>query len=136
MPLPIYGKGKNSREWIFVKDHCEALFKIFQKGVNGEFYNIGSNKNLNNLEVCKKLLDVTRNLIKHNKKVKINFVKDRPGHDIRYALNSNKIKKQLNWYPKTSFKKGIQLTFDWYNDNKGYYKALSKKDIIQRLGKK
>ena len=134
--LPIYGKGKNSREWIYVKDHCEALFKIFQKGVNGEFYNIGSNKNLNNLEVCKKLLDVTRNLIKHNKKVKINFVKDRPGHDIRYALNSNKIKKQLNWYPKTSFKKGIQLTFDWYNDNKGYYKALSKKDIIQRLGKK
>ena len=136
MPLPIYGKGKNSREWIFVKDHCEALFKIFQKGVNGEFYNIGSNKNLNNLEVCKKLLDVTKNLIKHNKKVKINFVKDRPGHDIRYALNSNKIKKQLNWYPKTSFKKGIQLTFDWYNDNKGYYKSLSKKDIIQRLGKK
>ena len=136
MPLPIYGKGKNSREWIFVKDHCEALFKIFQKGVNGEFYNIGSNKNLNNLEVCKKILDVTKNLIKHNKKVKINFIKDRPGHDMRYALNSDKIKKQLNWYPKTSFKKGIKLTFDWYNDNKGYYKALSKKDIIQRLGKK
>ncbi len=135
-PLPIYGKGKNSREWIFVKDHCEALFKVFQKGVNGEFYNIGSNKNLNNLEVCKKLINVTKNLIKHSKKIKINFVKDRPGHDIRYALNSNKIKKQLNWYPKTSFEKGIKLTFDWYNDNKGYYKSLSKKDITQRLGKK
>ncbi|MDC0585363.1 dTDP-glucose 4,6-dehydratase [Candidatus Pelagibacter sp.] len=135
-PLPIYGKGKNSREWIFVKDHCEALFKVFKKGANGEFYNIGSNKNLNNIEVCKKLLHITKNLISHSKKIKIKFVKDRPGHDIRYALNSSKIKKQLNWYPKTSFEKGIKLTFDWYNDNKDYYKSLSKKDITQRLGKK
>ena len=70
------------------------------------------------------------------KNVKILFVKDRPGHDFRYALNSNKIKKKLNWYPKTSFEKGIKLTFDWYNDNKTYYNSLSKKDIIRRLGKK
>jgi dTDP-glucose 4,6-dehydratase len=134
-PLPIYGKGKNSREWIYVKDHCEALIKVYQKGKVGEFYNIGSNKNLNNLEVCKDLINVSKNLIKLGKKVKINFVKDRPGHDMRYALNSNKIKKDLGWFPKTSFKEGIRLTFDWYNKNKSYYKSLQKKDIIKRLGK-
>ena len=135
-PLPIYGKGANSREWIYVKDHCEALFKVFQKGVVGQFYNIGSNKNLNNLEVCRKLLNISKKTKKLGKNVKILFVKDRPGHDFRYALNSNKIKKKLNWYPKTSFEKGIKLTFDWYNDNKTYYNSLSKKDIIRRLGKK
>ena len=134
-PLPIYGKGKNSREWIYVKDHCEALIKVYQKGKVGEFYNIGSNKNLNNLEVCRNLINVSKNLIKLGKKVKISFVKDRPGHDMRYALNSNKIKKDLGWFPKTSFKEGIRLTFNWYNKNKSYYKSLSKKDIIKRLGK-
>ena len=125
----------NSREWIYVKDHCEALLKIFLKGKNGEFYNIGSNKNLSNLEVCNSLLKTSRKIINIGKKVKILFVKDRPGHDVRYALNSNKIKKKLNWYPKTNFKKGIELTFKWYKNNRSYYKSLSKKDIINRLGK-
>ena len=86
-PLPIYGKGTNSREWIYVKDHCEALLKVFTKGKIGEFYNIGSNKNLNNLQVSKDLLNVSKTVCKVGKKVKISFVKDRPGHDIRYALN-------------------------------------------------
>jgi dTDP-glucose 4,6-dehydratase len=135
-PLPIYGTGKNSREWIYVNDHCEALIKVYQRGKVGEFYNIGSNKNLNNLEVCSKLLNVSKSLVNLGKKVKILFVKDRPGHDVRYALNSNKIKKDLKWSPKTSFEEGIKLTFNWYNDNKAYYKSLSKKDIIKRLGKK
>jgi dTDP-glucose 4,6-dehydratase len=134
-PLPIYGKGINSREWIYVKDHCEALFKVFQKGKVGEFYNIGSNKNLKNLEICKSLIKISKNLYSLDKKVKINFIKDRPGHDVRYALNSNKIKKKLQWKPKTSFKKGIRLTFEWYKNNQEYYKSLSKKDFIKRLGK-
>ena len=134
-PLPIYGKGTNSREWIYVKDHCEALIKVFLRGKIGEFYNIGSNKNLNNLEVTKELLKNSRKSIRLGNKVKINFVKDRPGHDIRYALNSNKIKKKLGWRPKTNFSKGIKLTLDWYLKNKSYYKSLSKKDINNRLGK-
>ena len=134
-PLPIYGNGKNSREWIYVKDHCEALIKVFQKGKIGQFYNIGSNKNLNNLEITRELFKLTKNLVSIGKNVKISFVKDRPGHDIRYALNSNKIKKKLNWKPKTDFNKGIKLTFDWYCNNKDYYKSLSKKDITKRLGK-
>tara|TARA_Y100000996_G_C22525505_1_gene644254 strand:+ start:730 stop:1746 length:1017 start_codon:yes stop_codon:yes gene_type:complete len=132
--LPIYGKGTNSREWIFVKDHCEALIKVFQKGKVGEFYNIGSNKNLNNLQVCKSLIKVSKKISSIGDNVKINFIKDRPGHDMRYALNSNKIKKKLNWKPKIDFEKGIKLTFNWYNKNRKYYAALSKKDILNRLG--
>ena len=133
-PLPIYGKGLNSREWIFVKDHCEALIKIFKKGKIGNFYNIGSNKNLTNLKVCEHLINIAEKDSNIGNKVKINFIKDRPGHDIRYALNSNKIKKELNWKPKINFKEGIKLTYDWYNENRRYYKSISKKDILNRLG--
>ena len=135
-PLPIYGKGTNSREWIYVKDHCDALFRIFQKGKIGQFYNIGSNKNLSNIEVCKNILNVSNKIIKLRDKVKITFVKDRPGHDIRYALDSRKIRKELRFKPKINFKDGIKLTFEWYRNNKSYYKSLSKKDILKRLGKK
>jgi dTDP-glucose 4,6-dehydratase len=135
LPLPIYGKGINSREWIYVNDHCEALLKVFLKGKIGEFYNIGSNKNLNNLDVTKSLLDNAKRLIKIGKKVEIKFVKDRPGHDMRYALNSNKIKFELKWKPKTNFKLGIVNTFKWYLENKNYYNQLNKKDITSRLGK-
>ena len=134
IPLPIYGKGTNSREWIYVTDHCEALIKVFLKGKKGHFYNIGSNKNLNNLEVTKKLLEEAKHLISLGNKVQIKFVKDRPGHDLRYALNSNKIKSELEWLPKTNFSKGIKLTLDWYLKNKSYYKSIFKKDIINRLG--
>ena len=134
-PLPIYGKGTNSREWIFVKDHCEALLKIFLKGKIGQFYNIGSNKNLNNLQVVNTLLKHSKKIFKIGNKTKVIFIKDRPGHDLRYALNSKKLKKELRWYPKTSFKKGVELTLNWYLKNKSYYKLLSKKDISNRLGK-
>ena len=134
--LPIYGNGKNSREWIYVQDHCEALFKIFQKGKIGEFYNIGSNYNLNNIEITKSLIKVSKPKINHGNNVKIKFVKDRPGHDVRYALDSNKIKRNIGWKPKVNFKKGLELTFNWYLQNTDYYKSLSKKDIINRLGKK
>ena len=122
--------------WIYVKDHCEALFRIFQKGKIGQFYNIGSNKNLSNIEVCKNILSASKKLIKVRDKVKITFVKDRPGHDIRYALDSRKIRKELRFKPKINFKDGIKLTFEWYRNNKSYYKSLSKKDILKRLGKK
>ena len=123
-PLPIYGKGVNSREWIYVKDNCEALIKVFLKGRIGQFYNIGSNQNLNNLQVSKMLIKYSKSVMKLGQKVKINFVKDRPGHDLRYALNINKIKKELKWYPDTSFQEGIKLTFDWYRKNKEYYKKF------------
>ena len=132
--LPIYGKGKNSREWIYVEDHCEALIKIFKDGKIGSFYNIGSNKNLINLDISKKLIKIAKTKIKIGKNVKIKFVKDRPGHDIRYALNSNKLIKELKWKPKTSFETGLIKTFDWYLNNVNYFSFLNKKDIIKRIG--
>ena len=135
-PLPIYGKGKNSREWIYVDDHCDALIKVFKKGKIGEFYNIGSNVNLTNLEVTKKILSISKKKINIGKKVKIIFVKDRPGHDTRYAINSRKIKLKLNWKKKINFNEGIKKTLDWYLINKSYYSLLNKKDILRRIGLK
>ena len=133
--LPIYGNGKNSREWIYVKDHCEALVKVFQKGKIGEFYNIGSNKNLNNIEICKALIKVAKNAIPIGSNIKIQFVKDRPGHDIRYAIDSKKILRKLKWKTKVSFEKGLEKTFLWYLNNNDYYKSISKSDINKRIGK-
>ena len=133
--LPIYGNGKNSREWIYVEDHCEALLKVFQKGKIGDFYNIGSNKNLDNLEICKHLIKIAKKRIKIGKNVKIKFIKDRPGHDLRYALDSKKILTDLGWKTKVEFKKGLEKTFLWYLENQNYYKSIPKKDIVKRIGK-
>ena len=132
--LPIYGNGKNSREWIYVMDHCEGLLKVFLRGKKGEFYNIGSNKNLNNLQITKYLINIAKKHISIGNKVKIKFVKDRPGHDLRYALNSNKIKSKLKWNPKTKIFDGLNKTFLWYYNNQKYFKNLKKKDITKRLG--
>jgi|TARA_B110000037_G_scaffold136241_1_gene154288 dTDP-glucose 4,6-dehydratase len=132
--LPIYGNGKNSREWIYVKDHCEALILVSKKGKIGEFYNIGSNNNLNNIQICQALLKITKKKIKIGSNVKIKLVKDRPGHDLRYALNSQKIKNKLKWSAKKDFITGLEDTVNWYLNNNSYYKNLSKKDIIKRLG--
>ncbi len=132
--LPIYGRGKNSREWIYVTDHCEGLLKVFLNGNIGEFYNIGSNKNLNNVQITRYLLSIAKKHIDVGKRVKIKFVKDRPGHDLRYALNSEKIKTKLKWVPKTSIIEGLNKTFLWYYSNQKYFKNLKKKDIVKRLG--
>jgi dTDP-glucose 4,6-dehydratase len=133
--IPIYGDGKNSREWIYVKDHCDALFEVFKKGKIGEFYNIGSNENINNLKICSKLLNIFKKL-NFKSKSKIKFTYDRPGHDKRYALNSNKIIKELKWIKKTNINDGLYKTVIWYLKNILYFKSLKKKDIIKRLGKK
>ena len=96
---------------------------------------LGSNKNLNNIDVCRSLLKVAKEKKVLGNNVKIKFVKDRPGHDLRYALNSNKIIKKLRWKPKTKFYEGLIKTFEWYQNNKNYYKKLNKRDIVKRLGK-
>ena len=133
--LPIYGDGKNSREWIYVKDHCEALLQVFKKGKKGEFYNIGSNENIDNLSICSKLFRTFKK-INFESKSKIKFVKDRPGHDRRYALNSNKIIKSLKWKRKTNINDGLYKTVKWYIENKQYFKTLKKRDITKRFGTK
>jgi dTDP-glucose 4,6-dehydratase len=134
-PLPIYGKGKNSREWIYVEDHCNGLFIIYRKGKIGESYNIGTNNNVSNLNLTKILLKIIKNKdLKIEKKVKIKFVKDRPGHDFRYALNSKKIRKELNWKPKMNFKSGLEETFNWYLNNFEFFSSFSRRKFFKRIG--
>ena len=133
--LPVYGRGKNSREWIHVEDHCRALLKLYLKGRNGHSYNVGSGKNLKNIELVKKLLSIMKKKsIKIGKKVKIKFVKDRPGHDYRYALNSKKIFKQLGWKTKLNLDEGLLKTTDWYLNNKKFFKSINKNLYTKRLG--
>ena len=135
--LTIYARGQNSREWIHVFDHCEALFTLYLKGKNGESYNVGSGVNLKNVDVVKKLLKVCKSMgIKIGKKTKIKFVKDRPGHDFRYALNSKKIFKRFKWKPKINFEKGLKETVNWYLENKNFLKKISRTQYEKRLGLK
>ncbi len=135
--LPVYAKGQNSREWIHVFDHCEALFTLYLKGKNGESYNVGSGTNLKNIDLVKKLLKVCKSMgIRIGKKTKIKFVKDRPGHDFRYALNSKKILKKLKWKPKIYFEKGLKETVIWYLKNKNFIKNIPRANYLKRLGLK
>ena len=135
--LPIYAKGLNVREWIFVLDHCEALYKIFLKGKSGESYNVGSNVNLKNIDLIKKILNgCKKNKILIGKKSKISFIKDRPGHDFRYALDCTKIKKQLKWKKTTSINEGLDQTIKWYHKNQKFFKMTSSKIFNKRLGLK
>ena len=135
-PVPIYGNGKNIREWIHVEDHCNALIKISEKGLLGENYNIGSGIELNNIDIVKKIISSFKKIdINLANKAKFVFVKDRPGHDLRYSLNSSKIKKHLKWKCKYNFDEGIEKTIIWYveNFNKNFFKN---KDFQNRIGLK
>ena len=135
--IPVYGKGNNLREWIYVKDNCEALYRIFKKGKIGENYNVGSGIRLRNIDLVKLILTIAKkNNISLKNKNKILYVKDRPGHDKRYALNSNKIKKKLGWRHKTSLKKGLSHTIEWYLKNKKFFDKISNRDFTKRLGLK
>ena len=135
--LPIYAKGQNSREWIHVHDHCEALFRLYLRGKNGESYNVGSGVNLKNIDLVKKILKLFKSMnFKIGSKVKIKFVQDRPGHDFRYALDNKKIFKELRWKPKISFDKGLKDTVKWYFENKKFLKNISKKNYQKRFGLK
>ena len=118
--LPIYGDGKNIRDWLYVEDHCEAIIKILENGNPGETYNIGGSCEKNNLEVvseiCKILDSIKPKQDGSSYKEQIEFVKDRLGHDFRYSLDTSKIKKDFNWKPKESFSSGLEKTVQWYLD--------------------
>ena len=135
-PIPIYGTGKNIREWIYVVDHCHALIKIAEKGTIGENYNIGSGTILNNNQIAEKII-LNFKEITHSQNIesKVYFVKDRPGHDLRYCLNSSKIKNQLKWKCKSSFDQRINKTIIWYiNKFKDNY--FKNKKFKYRIGLK
>lgn len=107
--LPVYGDGLNIRDWIYVEDHCAAVAQVFEKGRSGEVYNVGASNEWPNIQIVKRILSELR-----KPESLINFVKDRPGHDRRYAIDSSKIQKELGWKPKTSFDEGLKKTVTWY----------------------
>ena len=115
-PLPVYGKGENVRDWLYVKDHCRAIDMIIHNGRVGEVYNIGGHNERTNLEVVKTII---RELGKSEDLIK--YVTDRPGHDMRYAIDPTKIKNELGWEPLTLFDEGIKKTIKWYLDNKEWW---------------
>ena len=120
-PLPVYGKGENVRDWLFVDDHAEALLTVFEKGKVGHTYNIGGNNEKKNIDVVKTicvLLDEMRPRAGgHKYDELITYVKDRPGHDLRYAIDANKIMRDLGWKPSETFESGIRKTLTWYLEN-------------------
>ncbi len=118
-PLPVYGKGENVRDWLYVEDHCRAIDKIIHEGKVGEVYNIGGHNEKTNLRVVKTIIDAlgkSRDLIQ--------FVTDRPGHDMRYAIDASKIYKELGWEPVTRFEDGIKKTVEWYLNNKSWWEKI------------
>ena len=126
-PLPIYGKGMNIRDWLFVEDHCDAIYSVLLNGKVGETYNIGGNNELQNIEIVKDICSIMDE-VKPRKNGQsydklISFVPDRSGHDFRYSINTSKIKKELGWEPKESFSSGIRKTIKWYLNNINWLKG-------------
>ena len=138
-PLPVYGKGENVRDWLFVGDHCDAIHTVLAKGEMGETYNIGGNNEIKNIDVvtiiCSLLDEISPREDGYSYSDLITFVKDRPGHDFRYAIDAGKIQNDLGWSPNESFETGIRKTIHWYLDNQNWWKAIQDNNYRQeRLG--
>ena len=138
-PLPVYGKGENVRDWLFVGDHCDAIQTVLAKGEMGETYNIGGNNEIKNIDVvtiiCSLLDEISPRENGSSYSDLITFVNDRPGHDFRYAIDAGKIQNDLGWSPNESFETGIRKTIHWYLDNQNWWKAIQDNNYRQeRLG--
>jgi dTDP-glucose 4,6-dehydratase len=128
-PLPVYGDGKNIRDWLYVQDHCEAIAEVLKKGENGKSYNIGGNNEKQNIEVVTLICDILDRKLGipesgQPRRSLITFVKDRLGHDRRYAIDATRIREQIGWEPKVTFEIGIEKTIDWYLDNQNWVNAI------------
>jgi dTDP-glucose 4,6-dehydratase len=128
-PIPVYGTGRNVREWLFVADCADGIFKVLEEGKEGEVYNLGSGQERRNLQVVEKILELL-----DKPKSLIQFVPDRPGHDFRYSLDWSKLKNELGWTPKTSFEEGIEKTVNWYLKNLDW--AYGKLDYLKKYWEK
>lgn len=127
-PIPVYGTGQNVRDWIYVEDHCAAIDLILQKGMVGELYNIGGGSEVSNLDVVKTILSRIK-----QPETLISFVTDRPGHDLRYAINAGKAKRNLDWAAKTDFKTGLSSTIDWYLHHQTWCERIASGDYQASL---
>jgi len=128
LPLPVYGRGQNVRDWLFVEDHAEALLEIVRAGRVGESYNIGGDSERRNLEVVETICDLVDELAsglrRGARRALITYVQDRPGHDLRYAIDASKTKREIGWRPRHSFEAGLRKTVKWYLDNPGWWRDI------------
>jgi len=125
LKVPVYGSGRNIRDWIYVLDHCDALMKVLFHGKSGEIYNISAGNEFQNIQIVKKILEIM-----DKPEDLIEFVDDRPGHDLRYSLDSSKIRNELRWAPKHSFEKALEETVNWYLNNEEWWKPLATEKIL------
>ena len=136
-PIPVYGKGENVRDWLFVEDHADALLTVLKRGVVGRTYNIGGENEISNLDLVRKIcaiLDQRRPKNAPHDQL-IRFVADRPGHDLRYAIDPTRIREELGWRPAVSLDEGLRRTVDWYLENESWWRALQSRDGVgERLG--
>ena len=137
--LPIYGKGDNVRDWLFVEDHCDAIYSVLSSGKLGETYNIGGNNEIQNIDIvkiiCEKMDEYSPRKQGGNYEELITYVTDRPGHDFRYAIDASKISNELGWQPKENFETGIEKTIRWYLENREWWQAIQDNTYQQeRLG--
>ena len=135
--IPVYGDGKQIRDWLFVIDHCNAINSVLKTGKVGEIYNVGGLNEKTNIEIVNLLCEILDDMIPKSNaksyKSQITFVEDRPGHDRRYAVNTSKIKKDLNWYPTETFETGIKKTVKWYLDNQDWVKNVTSGEYLNWL---
>ncbi len=138
-PIPVYGRGNNVRDWLFVEDHATALLKILESGVPGETYNVGGSNECSNIDLVRLLCRLMDELLPQSPhrphENLIEFVTDRPGHDLRYAINSSKIERELGWRPSVGFEEGLRRTLIWYLENRWWWEAIKSRGFTaQRLG--
>jgi len=125
LSVPIYGKGSNIRDWIFVLDFCEAIDLLLNKGRSGEIYNVSAGNELANIDVVKMILKLMG-----KPESTVTFVEDRPGHDLRYSLDSSKVRNELGWSPKHSFQEALKKTVEWYKNNEWWWKPLATEQVL------
>jgi dTDP-glucose 4,6-dehydratase len=133
-PLPVYGKGENIRDWLYVEDHAKAIDAIFHKGKAGEIYNIGGNNEWKNIDLVKLLCHIMDKKLGQEEGTSaglITYVKDRPGHDLRYAINASKLIAETGWRPEVTFEEGLAKTVDWYLENKRWLEHVTSGEYLQ-----
>ncbi len=137
--IPVYGKGENVRDWLYVDDHARALLTVLEGGIPGETYNIGGNTEKKNIEIVHTICDIldsVKPIANGSYRNQVTFVTDRPGHDFRYAIDASKIKNELGWQPAETFETGIRKTIEWYLDNIGWCESVTSNNYnLERLGK-
>ncbi|MGD9057492.1 MAG: dTDP-glucose 4,6-dehydratase [Desulfobacterales bacterium] len=135
-PLPVYGEGRNVRDWLYVTDHCQAIWKIMQAGTRGEMYNIGGQCEMANIDLVGRICDLLDDMVPRAnsspRRDLITFVKDRPGHDLRYAIDFSKLTDELGWLPQETFESGIRKTIEWYLDHQAWVDQIKNGAYYQR----